>query len=217
MQFMPSSFLAHAVDHDGDGRRDIWGSVPDALASAANYLKKSKWRPGEPWGFEVALADGFDFGLAAPGIARTTIDWLAAGVRPVAGQTLPNSQSPLSLLLPAGARGPAFLVTANFRAILSYNNAVPYALAVGHLADRINGGPPIAGFWPTDDPPLDKGGRAELQRRLSALGHDTGASDGVIGTQTRNAVRAFQKQAGLPEDGYAGQSLLKQLRSASTR
>lgn len=212
MQFMPSSFLAHAVDHDGDGRRDIWVSVPDALASAANYLRKAKWQPSTPWGFEVVVREGFDYRLAAPDVSRLAIDWLAQGIAAPPGQRLPEVQGQLSLVLPAGARGPAFLVTANFRALLSYNNAVPYALAVGHLADRLAGSAPIAGFWPTDDPPLDRAGREELQQRLSALGHPVGPSDGVIGTQTRNAVRAFQRQAGLPEDGYASQSLLKRLR-----
>lgn len=217
MQFMPSSFLTHAVDHDGDGRRDIWTSIPDALASAGNYLAKARWRTGEPWGFEVALPDGFDFALAAPGVTRSAFEWLAAGIAAPPGRELPASQAPLSLLLPAGARGPAFLVTPNFRAILSYNNAVPYALAVGHLADRISGGPPIQGFWPTDDPPLDRGGREELQRRLAGLGHDVGSVDGVIGTQTRNAVRTFQIQAGLPPDGYAGQGLLRRLKEATAK
>ncbi len=212
MQFMPSSFLAQAVDHDGDGRRDIWGSVPDALASAANYMKRAKWRPGEPWGFEVVLPETFDHGQSAPGVARPLAEWQKLGVTRPAGVPPIETSAPLSLLLPAGARGPAFLVTGNFRAILAYNNAVPYALAVGHLADRIAGGVPIAGFWPTDDAPLDKAGREEMQRRLVGLGFETGTIDGVIGSQTRTAVRAFQKRAGLPEDGYPGTSLLKRLR-----
>ncbi|MFM9938591.1 MAG: lytic murein transglycosylase [Hyphomicrobiaceae bacterium] len=212
MQFMPSSFLAQAVDHDGDGRRDIWGSVPDALASAANYVQRAKWRPGEPWGFEVALPDGFDFGQSAPGVVRSLAEWQKLGVTRPAGMPPVDTTAPLSLLLPAGARGPAFLVTGNFRAILAYNNAVPYALAVGHLADRIAGRPAIAGYWPTDDAPLDKAGREEMQRRLARLGYEISGIDGVIGTQTRAAVRAFQKRAGLPEDGYAGTSFLKRLR-----
>ncbi len=217
VQFLPSSYLLDAVDHDGDGRRDIWGSIPDALASAANYLKRRKWRAGEPWGVEVSLPEQFDYGLSAPTITRTPAEWQAAGLALPGGRPWPGIEGPLSLLLPAGARGPAFLVTGNFRAILAYNNAVPYALSVGHLADRIAGGPPIAGYWPTDDAPLDRQGREELQRLLAALGFDVGAPDGVIGTQTRAAVRAFQKSAGLPEDGHAGSLLLRRLKEATPR
>ncbi len=215
VQFLPSSYLLDAVDHDGDGRRDIWGSIPDALASAANYLKRRKWRSGEVWGFEVVMPEPFDYALSAPAIARTSADWQAAGLTLPGGRSWPNAEGPLALLLPAGARGPAFLVTGNFRAILAYNNAVPYALSVGHLADRIAGGPPIAGFWPTDDAPLDKQGREELQRLLASLGFDVGVPDGVIGTQTRAAVRAYQKRAGLPEDGHAGTLLLRRLKEAT--
>lgn len=217
VQFLPSSYLLDAIDHDGDGRRDIWGSVPDALASAANYLKRRKWRPGETWGFEVVLSEPFDYALSAPTITRTAAEWQAAGVMALSGRPWPSVEGPLSLLLPAGARGPAFLVTGNFRAILAYNNAVPYALSVGHLADRIAGAQPIAGFWPTDDAPLDRQGREELQRLLAANGFDVGVPDGVIGTQTRAAVRAFQKRAGLPEDGHAGSLLLRRLKEATPR
>lgn len=217
MQFMPSSFLAQAVDHDGDGRRDIWGSVPDALASAANYMKRAKWLAGEPWGFEVVLPESFDYALSAPNLARTGLEWQALGVTRPGGAAMPDAGRPMSLLLPAGARGPAFLVTGNFRAILAYNNAVPYALAVGQLADRIAGGPPIAGFWPTDDAPLDRAGREELQRLLASQGFDVGTIDGVIGNQTRLAVRAYQKRAGLPEDGHAGSNFLKSLKGATPR
>jgi membrane-bound lytic murein transglycosylase B len=215
-QFMPSSYVAHAVDFDGDGRRDIWGSIPDALASTANYLKTAGWTAGLGWGQEVVLPAGFDLTLTAPGISHARAEWEAVGIVPPAGQDW-QELGTTSLLLPAGARGPAFLVSANFRAILRYNNAVPYALAVGHLARRLAGGPGIAGVWPTDDPPLARPGREDLQRRLAALGYDLGVADGIIGQQTRAAIRAFQRQAGLPEDGYPGEALLEAVRKSPAR
>lgn len=216
-QFMPSSYLAHAADFDGDGRRDIWGSIPDALASTAAYLKKAGWRSDEPWGFEVVLPAGFDVSLARTDLSKTAREWAALGVTRPFGAELPATAAATQLVLPAGVRGPAFLVGGNFRAILKYNNAVAYALAVGHLADRLRGEATIAGLWPTDDPPLDRAGREELQQRLAGLGHDPGAVDGVIGGQTRNAIRAAQAKLGLPPDGYAGRSLLARLRGSSDR
>lgn len=214
-QFMPSSYMAQAVDHDGDGRHDIWGSVPDGLASAANYLRTAGWRTGLPWGFEVVRPAGFDHGLAGPEAARAGGDWQHLGIATPAGRAWPVIDAPLYLVAPAGARGPAFLVTPNFKAILKYNNAVAYALAVSHLADRLAGGAPIAGLWPTDDPPLGRAEREELQRRLTALGLDAGGVDGIIGAQTRRAVRAWQRRQGLAADGYAGFDLLRRVREAS--
>ncbi|HEX4892253.1 MAG TPA: lytic murein transglycosylase, partial [Hyphomicrobiaceae bacterium] len=214
-QFMPSSYMAHAVDFDGDGRRDIWRSTTDALASTANYLKTAGWTAGMAWGQEVVLPAGFDMALTAPDVSRRRGEWEAMGVTPPAGQAWRDMDA-AGLILPAGARGPVFLVSPNFRSILRYNNAVPYALAVGHLADRIAGGAPIAGIWPVDDPPLARASREELQRRLASLGYDVGAPDGVIGQQTRTAIRSFQKRAGLPEDGYASEGLLEALRQAAT-
>jgi membrane-bound lytic murein transglycosylase B len=210
-QFMPSSYMTHAVDFDGDGRRDIWTSIPDALASTANYLKAAGWMSGTAWGQEVVLPAGFDMALTAPGIARSRAEWEALGVTPPAGQAWKGFDS-ASIVLPAGARGPVFLVSPSFRAILRYNNATPYALAVGHLADRLSGGAPIAGIWPIDDPPLARSSREELQRRLASLGYEVGAPDGVIGQQTKLAIRTFQTRAGLPEDGYAGENLLEAVR-----
>ena len=210
-QFMPSSWLAHAADFDGDGRRDIWGSAPDALASTANYLKNAGWAAGEIWGAEVVLPTGFDYALSAPGHTKSLAEWKQLGVDRPSGRPWP-SLGTASLILPAGARGPAFLVGANFRAILKYNNAISYALAVGHLADRLAGAPPIASTWPTDDPPLTKAARLELQQRLIGLGFDVGTPDGVVGTQTRAAVRAWQKKNGLIEDGWAGERILEKLK-----
>lgn len=211
-QFMPTTYAMHAVDFDQDGRRDIWGSIPDALGSTANYLKASGWVAGNPWGFEVRLPEGFDFALSAPGTTKLWAEWQQLGVGLIQARPLPASLGSLQLLLPAGARGPAFLVSANFNAILRYNNAVSYALAVGHLADRLAGGSPLARSWPADDKALGKAEREDMQRRLSALGFDAGAVDGVIGTGTRAAVRAFQKARGLPEDGHPDLALLGRLR-----
>jgi membrane-bound lytic murein transglycosylase B len=211
-QFMPSTYVAHAVDFDGDGRRNIWGSAPDALASAASYLRASGWRRSEPWGLEVTLPQGFDYALSAPDRAQPPAAWERLGVGPPAGAKWPKSQSDLQLVLPAGARGPAFLVTPNFRALLSYNPALTYAVAVGHLADRIAGGAPIMGPWPMDDMPLDRPEREELQQRLVQRGFDTGGIDGIIGDRTRDAIRTFQRGRQLPEDGHPSLNLLERLR-----
>jgi membrane-bound lytic murein transglycosylase B len=211
-QFMPSTYLGHAVDFDRDGRRDIWGSAADAVASAANYLRASGWRSGEPWGFEVALPEGFDFALSGPERAQPLAVWERLGIRRPGGVVWPKSPSDLRLLLPAGAQGPAFLVTANFRALLSYNPALVYALAVGHLADRIAGGAPIIGPWPVDDIPLGRPEREELQQRLAQCGFDAGGIDGIIGERTRAAIRVYQRSRRLPEDGYPSSRLLERLR-----
>ncbi len=213
-QFMPSSFMAHAVDFDGDGRRNIWTSIPDALASTANYLKHAGWVAGEAWGYEAVPPDDFDFAHATPGGARTLFDWLGLGMSPPPGRKFLPSRGRLQVMLPAGARGPAFLVTRNFRALMRYNNSVSYALAVGHLADRIAGDAPLAAQWPSDRA-LTFAEKEELQHLLQSKGHDIGTIDGRIGTQTRDAIRAFQRSRGLPEDGHPGPSLLENLRQAS--
>lgn len=218
-QFMPTTFLAHAIDFDGDGRRDIWGTSADALGSAAAYLRSQGWKPGVPWGLEARLSATVDLAAAGPEVRRTLAEWKAAGVEP-ARKLAPETERRLAgealrLVLPAGARGAAFLVTGNFRAILRYNNATLYALAVGHLADRIAGGPAIEGDWPLDDRPLTSVERIELQQRLEQLGYQVGGIDGVIGNRTRDAVRQFALGKGLPVDGYAGQRLLEAVRAAS--
>lgn len=211
-QFMPTTYAVHAVDFDKDGRRDIWNSIPDALASTANYLRASGWAAANPWGFEVKVPDGFEYALSAPGITKSWSEWQKLGLTRFDTRTLSATIGPLQLLLPAGARGPAFLVGTNFKAILRYNNAVSYALAVGHLADRLAGLPPLTKAWPADDRALGKGEREDMQRRLTALGFDAGTVDGVIGTGTRAAVRAFQKSRSLPEDGHPDLALLDRLR-----
>lgn len=208
-QFMPSSYMKFAVDHDGDGSRDIWASIPDALASTANYLKQHGWQSGLPWGFEVELPQNFDFRHHRQGFGQ----WSGLGVRRADGKALPRSGE-ATLFLPGGAKGPAFLVTDNYNAIKAYNSSDAYALGVAHLGDRIVGGPPIQGAWPTGEPTLAGIERVEVQKRLAALGVYAGEADGKLGSKTREAVRAFQLQRGIPADGYANPSLLKELRAA---
>jgi membrane-bound lytic murein transglycosylase B len=207
-QFMPSSYLKYAVDGDGDGRGDIWRSLPDALASTANYLHRHGWRPGLPWGFEVKLPKGFDLRNHRHAFAA----WQRLGVQPIDRRTMPRSGE-ATLLLPAGRRGPAFLVTENYAVIKAYNSSDAYALGVAHLGDRIYGGAPFAGEWPKDERLLDKDQREEVQRRLARLGFYAGDADGRFGSKTREAVRRFQLRRGLAADGYADFALLRELRA----
>jgi membrane-bound lytic murein transglycosylase B len=206
-QFMPTSFMQHAVDGDGDGRRDIWSSPADALASTANYLRNHGWQPGLPWGFEVALPEGFDYRNVRQGFAA----WSRLGVSRADRQPMPRSGEAM-LFLPAGARGPAFLVTENYNAIKAYNSSDAYALGVAHLGDLILGGAAIAGEWPKSDPQLGQIERVEVQKRLATLGHYFGEADGKFGSKTREAVREFQLARGLLPDGYADPAVLKALR-----
>ncbi|MCA3453753.1 MAG: lytic murein transglycosylase [Rhodobacter sp.] len=211
-QFIPTSYLAHAVDFTGDGRRDIWSDDPaDALASTAAYLANAGWQTGKPWGLEVTLPPGFDYGDTGERVKKPVAGWQALGVRTAEGGALPD-HGPASLLLPAGARGAAFLVFANFGAIERYNAADAYVIGVGHLADRIAGAPPIRAAWPRQDRVLSFDERVELQRRLAAAGFDPGAADGRIGPNTIAAVRAFQRSIGAVPDGYASLGVLQKLR-----
>ncbi len=213
-QFIPTTYNTHAVDFDGDGRRDIWNSTPDALASTAHYLQSSGWKRGQPWGFEVQVPSGFDYWQADGAQRKTVSEWLQMGVQLPTGTRLPEGSQQLSaaLLLPAGARGPAFLVLDNFRAILRYNNSSSYALAVSLLGDRFSGWGFIAGSWPKDDKPLTRSERMELQSLLNARGHDAGNADGIIGANTRKAIRNAQQGLGWPADGYPTHPLLDSLR-----
>lgn len=210
-QFMPTTFNQHAVDFDGDGRRDLWNSAPDALASAAHYLQASGWENGQPWGFEVNLPQGFDYALAAPEIRRSLAQWRILGINPVTAVDA-NEQSQATLFLPAGHRGPAFLLLNNFRSILKYNNSTAYALAIGLLSDALDGNPGVQAAWPRNDRQLGRSERIELQELLSSKGYEPGPADGIIGANTRKAVRAFQQSLGLPADGYPSHELLQQLR-----
>jgi membrane-bound lytic murein transglycosylase B len=210
-QFVPTTFLEQAVDGDGDGKRDVWNSPADALASAANYLKHSGWRTGEPWGEEVRLPDGFPYDTADADTPRPMAEWAHLGVRKVSGEALSETDEAAAIFLPAGYRGPAFLVRNNFKVILRYNAATSYALAIGLLSDRLNGAGTVQASWPLDEMPLDESGRTALQEGLAALGFSTGAADGVIGRQSRAAVRAYQKAHGIPADGFATSSLLTRI------
>lgn len=211
-QFIPTTYNAYAVDFDGDGRRDIWQSIVDALASTANYLRVSGWQPGMPWGFEVEVPRGFNYSTIGSG-RRSVSEWQRLGLRLPGGGTLPHGSAEAGFLLPAGAGGPAFLTLKNFRAIKRYNNADAYALAVGHLSDRINGARPFAQSWPTDNLPLTRSQKIELQNLLNRAGYNVGAADGVIGSRTLDAIRRYQRSNGLVPDGYASIPLLNRLKS----
>jgi lytic murein transglycosylase len=208
-QFMPSTFQRLAVDFDGDGRRDIVGSVPDALGSTANFLKRAGWVGGQPWGYEVRLPAGYD-GPSGRRNGRAVSEWNRLGIRQIDGQPI-GGGGPGALLLPAGASGPAFIVFKNFDAIYSYNAAESYALAIAHLSDRLRGGGAFQTAWPTDDPGLSRAERREVQELLIKRGFDIGTADGTIGPRTRAAIQAFQASAGMPADGRAGKRVLKAL------
>jgi membrane-bound lytic murein transglycosylase B len=211
-QFMPSSFMRYAIDYNGDGRKDIWNSVPDALGSTANYLNAFGWRPGETWGYEVKLPTGFDFARARQLEKVPLSQWAQMGISRVSGRAFPRGGDMARLYMPAGASGPAFLLLPNFDVIKRYNNSDSYALAVGHLADRIIGGGSFATPWPAGDYALSKAQRSELQSLLSRAGYDVGTPDGVVGPKTRAAVMAFQARAGLPADGHVSGLLLDRLK-----
>lgn len=211
-QFIPTSYLAYAVDFTGDGRRDIWSDDPtDSLASTANYLHKAGWTLGQPWGVEVVLPAGFNTGLAGRGKGRSPSDWAAMGVRAATGGAVPNHGS-ASILLPSGPTGPAFMIFNNFNVIARYNNAENYIIGVGHLSDRLIGGGPIKGSFPPDKAGMTLADRQELQRRLTAAGYDTQGSDGVIGAKTIAAVSAYQRDHGLEVTGQPSLALLQALR-----
>lgn len=211
-QFIPTTYLSYAVDFDGDGRRDIWTSVPDALASTANYLQKSGWQAGATWGYEVILPQGFDPSLE--GRTATLADWTARGFARATGSPFPRPSDQATLLLPAGPGGPAFLTLRNFQAIKRYNNANAYALGVGHLADRLAGGGPFVTPWPRGYTPLDEAGRTELQSRLRAIGFPLQKIDGKVGAETVAAIRAYEAQRGLAVTGNASLELLTMLRDS---
>ncbi len=210
-QFMPSSYLDFAVDFDGDGRSNIWGDDPtDALASIANYLSQQGWQKGQPWGGEVSLPDGFDHALTGLGRDRAVADWAALGVHPPC-ESVPRD-TPAAILLPAGARGTALMVFHNFHTILRYNRAESYAVAIGHLADRLAGAPPFVRGFPAGQRLLSRDQLCEVQTRLTSLGFDSQGSDGFMGPNTASAIRRFQSAQGLVADGFADLPLLERLR-----
>lgn len=211
-QFMPTTFQRIAVDFDGDGKRDLVASVPDALASVANFLRIARWAPGQGWGYEVKLPARYE-GPSGRQQRLPLEAWRKLGVTRIDGSPL-QVDGEAALLLPTGIRGPAFLVFHNFGPILAYNRSEAYALAIAHLADRLRGGAAIQSPWPIDDPVLSRSERRELQQRLIARGLLEGDADGVVGSRTMAAVKAFQASAGLPPDGYASGRVLKALREA---
>ena len=218
LQFLPSVFLDHAVDADGDGRKDVWTSLPDVLHSGARFLADLGWRRGERWGREVRLPPDFDWRLAGLDRPQPLSRWAALGLRRAFGQPLPRGGLEAALVLPQGHRGPAFLVYPNFRVILKWNRSVNYALAVGHLADRLAGLPPLRHGREAEMRPLSRAQVEALQRALARAGYYAGPVDGVVGAATRRAVRAYQLAAGLPADGYPTVALVERLvaRSAET-
>ncbi|MDK3073999.1 lytic murein transglycosylase [Sedimentitalea sp. JM2-8] len=210
-QFIPTSYQAYAVDFGGDGKRDIWSDDPtDALASAAAYLAKSGWTRGQPWGVEVRLPPGFS-GPFGRGSTRSPSQWAAMGVRDMDGRAVPD-YGPASIIIPAGANGPAFMTFRNFAVITRYNNSESYVIGIGHLSDRIVGGPPIRGGFPPDANGMTLDDRKELQRRLTAAGFDTDGADGVIGSKSEAAISAYQRSVGLPATGQPTLDLLNRLR-----
>ncbi|RME17177.1 MAG: lytic murein transglycosylase [Alphaproteobacteria bacterium] len=212
-QFMPSSILEFAVDFDGDRRLGLCDDDPtDGLASIANYLAKHAWKPGQPWGLEVRLPEGFDLGLTGRDHVAPASVWAKTGVTAADGTALPDYGHG-SILLPAGARGPALLVLQNFHVLTSYNRADAYAIAVGHLADRLAGGKPFRQPWPTDEPVLNRAEILELQQRLTRAGFDTFGADGLIGRRTRRALRGWQAARGLPADSHPSAGALAALRA----
>lgn len=214
VQFIPSTFRNYAVDQDGDGRRDIWQSLPDALGSAANFLTEIGWDATRTWGREVRLPQGFDWELAGLDRRKTLAEWQALGVRKIDGRSLPAVDLEASLVAPGGHKGPAFLVYQNFRVILNWNRSVTYAIAVGHLADRLAGAGPLETERPAGERPLSRVEVEELQERLLAEGFDPGTPDGIVGGQTRAALRAYQRRAGLPPDGFPSVEVLQKLRTS---
>ncbi|MGR3410308.1 MAG: lytic murein transglycosylase [Paracoccus sp. (in: a-proteobacteria)] len=208
-QFMPTSYLEYAVDFTGDGRRDIWSEDPtDALASTAAYLARNGWQAGQPWGAEVQLPANFNMSLIGKGTRRS--DWSSLGVRRIGGGAMPGGSG--SIIMPAGARGPAFFIGDNFRSILRYNNSDNYALGVAFLGERIAGRSGIQGSWPRNDRPLSTSERQEIQVRLRQRGFYDGEIDGLFGSGTMEAVAAFQRSIGATPDGYPTSILLGQLR-----
>jgi membrane-bound lytic murein transglycosylase B len=215
LQFLPSVFDRYGVDGDGDGRIDIWNSLPDVFHSAANFLSQSGWRGDQRWGREVLLPDNFDYRQSGTGVRKSLDEWRGMGVTTLDGNPIPVvAGMEASVILPAGANGPAFLAYGNFRATMAYNPSTFYALTVGHLADRFAGGSAIQNM-PENEQALSVVEVQELQELLNQRGFDSGTPDGRVGRMTRAAIRAYQDSAGLPMDGYASGQLLAVLRASN--
>ena len=211
-QFMPTAFKRYAVDGDGDGRRDVVDNPADLIASTANNLKKDGWQAGQSWGYEVVLPQGLNFMLADRAKAMSLTQWDQIGVKRADGKPFPNPADKAYLLAPAGAEGPGFLMLQNYRVIMKYNPAEAYALAIGHFADRLRGGPPFVQPWPRQQRVLSRAERLELQQLLAQRGFYKGTPDGQLGGLTREALRGFQASIGAPADGFASADVLDRLR-----
>ena len=211
-QFMPTAFKRYAVDFDRDGRRDVVDSVPDIIASTANNLKRDGWVSGQTWGYEVVVPATLNFMLADHARAMAVRDWERLGIARPGDRPFPRPDERAFLLVPAGVQGPGFLMLANFRVIMKYNPAEAYALAIGHLADRLRGGGEFAQQWPRYERVLSRGERLELQQLLERRGYDVGEPDGHLGSRTRAAIRDFQTRIGRVPDGFASAAVLDQLR-----
>lgn len=208
-QFIPTSYLSFAVDWTADGKKDIWNTREDALASTANYLAKAGWKADRPWGWEVILPKGFNMALIGRSHWKTVAEWQKLGIKRADGAKFGSLNADAFVMVPQGVNGPRFLVTRNFLAIMDYNLSHSYALAVGHLADRIRGRGPFQAAWPEVDFDLSFKQRVELQRRLNAMGFETGGSDGRFGARTYEAIIAYQRKVGLPLDGRPSLKLLQ--------
>lgn len=211
-QFIPTTYRDFAVDFDGDGKKDLWNSLPDIFASAANYLSKSGWNKTKTWGREVSLPKNLDLELTGLKTTKSLAQWQQLGVRRYDGRNLPRVDITASLILPAGINGPAFLVYTNFKTTLKWNRSIFYATAIGHLADRYAGGGKFLTPQPAKEIALARLDIVEIQRRLTGLGFDTQGVDGRAGPNTREAIKGFQKSVHLPADGFASMGLLERLR-----
>jgi len=209
-QFIPSTYLRLAVDGDGDGRRDLVDSIPDALHSTANFMAKAGWVTGATWGYEVRVPGGYS-GPTGRNPKQPVSSWAGRGIVKFDGSSLSGSGN-AGLLMPAGRNGPAFLVFKNYDAAYSYNGADSYALAISLLSDRIRGRPGVQGDWPTDDLPLSREQRRELQRLLIARGFDVGEPDGAVGALTRAAIKQIEGKIGMPQTGRPGEKVLRALK-----
>ena len=209
-QFIPSTYLRLAVDGDGDGRRDLVDSIPDALHSTANFMAKAGWVTGATWGYEVRVPDGYS-GPTGRNPKQPVSSWAARGITKFDGSALSGSGN-AGLLMPAGRNGPAFLVFKNYDAAYSYNGADSYALAISLLSDRLRGRPGVQGEWPTDDLPLSREQRRELQRLLIQRGYNVGEPDGAVGALTRAAIKEIEGKIGMPQTGRPGEKVLRALK-----
>ncbi len=213
MQFMPSTFTKWAVDRDGNGKIDIWNSLPDAFASAANFLRGIGFKPGLPSSEEVMLPPGFPLDQADTTVEKPVKAWASMGVKKMNGGALPAVDAEASILLPAGFRGPAFIIYPNFKAVMNWNRSTLYALSVGILARQIAGGPPVQQSAPADDAPISRDTVIDMQNRLARLGLYKDETDGLLGPKTRSALRLFQQQQALPADGHPTQESIRRLQA----